>query len=249
MDRDLADLSAVATWGTLWLAGDGGDPAPEVPTVPPHFMNTRSLVVQLPPGLGGGSVEGTRAWFSALRSIGTSRLFLVAGPSGGPHQQVLSAGPTPYLWTLTYAPGPTHTLRTPDYLATIAGEPRTDVVPPRLPVEAARERVRVLLMRNQTVAEQCGEQRWARYFDETAALLDEPGAEARSAFPDAWPADARRLVVALYKARSAFGGSGSWSDSGPRDEAGYAQYQTAHRELYAFLTEAWLSAVNGPDIG
>jgi hypothetical protein len=255
VNGEFAQLVALATHGSAWLAGITPGPAQRLDTTNSTFQYVRGVRFERRSGFGFrrpvASDVGT--WLEDARAREIDRFWLVIAQADGktPPGRWLLVGTSPrgpeawHATWLAYAPNaPDGRKWDVEYLTerfrgnAIAGSD----------IAGARARLAVALKRAGAFALRHGLNDWADWFAD-ALELGETDDPAPPYHQDMLPAmgfakPARRLL-AMATGAWVFGGMGSWNDSigfAPGEEQ--RSYDEVSATLYAAMLEAFAAAVN-----
>lgn len=258
MNGELAALVALALHGSVWLAGGG--PAP-----PPDLRDAAGLrfVRTLTVGRGDQTWHGAGRWLAGLREDGADRLWLaLPAASRGPLEPHLAAAfSNGGSWALLSTPGGA-TIWHPRWSLGDRHDPDRRVwdvgvtgirVPPGTkadaePVEDARLALLSALEKIQRFAEEQQMRPWPDLFAKarhtaTTGIGSDSGTWAGLAPSAGVSPEALRLLAAAEQSW-VFGGMGSWNDVGPADRAELPRYERLSKGLYAAILRAVVAGAN-----
>lgn len=257
MNGELATLVALALHGSVWLAGRGQEPPPDLRDAA-GLRFVRALTFRS----GDRTWHGAGRWLAGLREDGAGRLWLTlpAGSSGRLEPRVaaafsnggvwalMSTGEASAVWLPRWSLGDRHD---PDRRVWDVSVTGTRVPPSTMvdtePVEDARLALLSALEKIQRFAEEQQMRPWPDLFAKamhTAASGIGSAGPRTDLAPSAGVAPEALRLLAAAEQSWVFGGRGSWNDVGPADRAELPRYERLSKELYAAVLRAVVAGTN-----
>jgi hypothetical protein len=265
VNGELAQVIALASHGSVWLAGVGEDALLGLERESSTFRHVRRVRFEL-----GSAVAGDVAtWLQGVRDRGVQRLWLVIPDPGavtvgglavGERMLVAFASAGRWLLVGTTASRPSELWR-PTWTVGDRNDPerriwdvdyagdRGDGAPaPLTPdVSASSERLRLALQRAEEFARTHDLGMWAEEFRGALRRGDSDHPEPpyyADMLPGRGVGTPARRLVATAAAAWVFGGMGSWNDLSFEAPGDAGDYDRLSDELYAAVLEAFAAGVN-----
>lgn len=264
VNGELANLVALALYGTAWLE-ESNAPPPDLEHTNSTFQYVNSFDVEPPPRQwrrAEASMDSS-TWLHWLNGHGVDRLWLVLpaqapGPlaprisaafSNGGQWALLATGRKPSVWVPHWDVGDQHAADDRIWKVRLVGAWADGVTPQQPSIGSTLVGLTTALEQAASLAREQGLDFWAARFADAIerAGADEPDIPYH---PDLAPRPpvtrAASQLLAAAAESMVFGGMGSWNDVWLEDVGARTRYETVSSELYQSVLNAFVAATNGP---